>query len=106
MLPVTVPYWRLSGFYLFYFAALGVFLPYWALYLHSLGFSPLEIGELMATAAITKVIAPNVWGWLADHTGKRMLVVRVGSACAVLAFIGVFVAQGYWWMLLVMLVWK
>lgn len=104
MLPVTVPYWRLSGFYLFYFAALGVFLPYWALYLHSLDFSPFEIGELMATAAITKVIAPNVWGWLADYTGKRMLVVRVGSACAVLAFSGVFVAQGYWWMLLVMLV--
>ena len=104
MLPASVPYWRLSGFYLFYFAALGVFLPYWGLYLHSLQFSPVEIGELMATVAVTKVIAPNVWGWIADHTGKRMLVVRVGIACAMLAFIGVFFAHDYWWLLLVMLV--
>lgn len=104
MLPMTVPYWRLSGFYLFYFAALGVFLPYWSLYLHSLGFSPVEIGELMATVAFTKVIAPNVWGWIADHTGKRMTVVRVGCACAVLAFTGVFLAHGYWWLLMVMLI--
>lgn len=101
---MTVPYWRLSGFYLFYFAALGAFLPYWSLYLHSLGFSPIEIGELMATVAFTKVIAPNVWGWIADHTGKRMTVVRVGCACAVLAFTGVFLAHGYWWLLMVMLV--
>jgi len=104
MLRTTVPYWRLSGFYLFYFAALGAFLPYWGLYLHSLGFSPVEIGELMATVGFTKVVAPNVWGWIADHTGKRMIVVRMGCACAVLAFIGVFFAHGYWWLLLVMLV--
>ena len=26
-------YWRLSGFYLFYFALLGTLVPYWALYL-------------------------------------------------------------------------
>ena len=99
-----MPYWRLSGFYLFYFAVLGAFLPYWGLYLHGLKFSPLEISELMATIGFAKVVAPNVWGWLADHTGKRMLVVRVGCACAVLAFIGVFFAHSYWWLLLVMLI--
>ncbi|MFZ4703602.1 MAG: MFS transporter, partial [Candidatus Methylumidiphilus sp.] len=26
-----LPYWRLSGYYVFYFAALGCFMPYWAL---------------------------------------------------------------------------
>ncbi|HRW66654.1 MAG TPA: MFS transporter, partial [Candidatus Competibacter sp.] len=31
-------YLRLSGFYLFYFAILGVLLPYWGLYLLALGF--------------------------------------------------------------------
>ncbi len=96
-------YVQLSSFYLCYFATLGAFLPYWGLYLHSLSFSPLEIGELMATVAFAKVIAPNVWGWIADHTGKRMIIVRVGCACAVLAFIGVFFAHSYWWLLLVML---
>ncbi len=104
MPPSSVPYWRLSGFYLLYFAVLGAFLPYWGLYLHALSFSPVEIGELMATIGFTKVIAPNVWGFLADQTGKRMVVVRVGCICALLAFIGVLFAHSYWWLLLVMLV--
>ena len=43
-----MPYWRLSTFYLFFFASLGALLPYWALYLDSLGFSSADIGELMA----------------------------------------------------------
>lgn len=96
------PYWRLSGFYLFYFASLGVLVPYWPLYLKSLEFSPSAIGELMAVVMATKIIAPNVWGWIADHTGKRMLIVRIGSLFAVVCFAGVFFGQGYWWMVLVM----
>ena len=43
-----MPYWRLSTFYLFYFAALGALVPYWGLYLQSLGFGAVEIGSLTA----------------------------------------------------------
>ncbi|MCV6614229.1 MAG: MFS transporter, partial [Cellvibrionaceae bacterium] len=28
-----LPYWRLSGFYFFYFAVLGALVPFWSLYL-------------------------------------------------------------------------
>jgi PPP family 3-phenylpropionic acid transporter len=91
-----MPYWRLSTFYLFYFASLGALLPYWSLYLQSLGFSPLQIGELMALLMATRIIAPNLWGWLADHTGRRMAVVRIGSMLAIIAFTTVFVARSYW----------
>jgi MFS transporter, PPP family, 3-phenylpropionic acid transporter len=97
-----VPYWRLSGFYLFYFASLGALVPYWSLYLKSLGFSSLEIGELMALLMVTKVIAPNVWGWLADHTGRRMRVVRIGSFLSMVLFLGVFWTDTYWRLALVM----
>ncbi len=97
-----MPYWRLSGFYLFYFASLGALVPYWSLYLKSLGFSSLEIGELMALLMITKVISPNLWGWLADHTGRRMRVVRIGSLLSMLIFLGVFWADTYWRLALVM----
>ncbi|MDT8404360.1 MFS transporter [Sulfuriflexus sp.] len=99
--PAT-PYWRLSGFYFFYFASLGVLVPYWPLYLKSLGFTPSAIGELMALVMATKIIAPNVWGWIADHTGRRMMIVRGGSLLAVLCFAGVFFGQHYWWMVMVM----
>lgn len=97
-----MPYWRLSGFYLFYFAALGALIPYWSLYLKSLGFNPAEIGELMALLVATKIVAPNIWAWISDHTGRRMPIVRLASLLAVLSFAGVFFVHGFWWLALIM----
>ena len=76
---MNVPYWRLSSFYFFYFATLGGFLPYWSLYLEHIHFNALEIGELSALMVATKVIAPNLWGWIADHTGKSLRIIRIAS---------------------------
>jgi len=98
---MTVPYWRLSGFYLFYYATLGAFIPYWSLYLEGLGYVPAAIGQLMALMMMTRVVAPNVWAWIADHTGRRMRIVQLGSLAAALAFSGVFFAQHFWWLALV-----
>ncbi|MCK4742767.1 MAG: MFS transporter [Sulfuriflexus sp.] len=100
--PSATPYWRLSGFYLFYFASIGVLVPYWPLYLESLDFGPREIGELMAVVMATKIIAPNIWGWIADHTGKRMMIVRGGSLLACIFFAGVFWGDSYLWIALTM----
>lgn len=96
------PYWRLSGFYLFYFASLGALIPFWGAYLRAQGFSELAIGELVAIIMATKIVAPNVWGWIADHSGKRMLIVRLASFLALVCFAGIFIAGGYWWIALVM----
>lgn len=96
-----MPYWRLSGFYLFYFASIGVLVPYWGPYLNRLGFSPSEIGELMAMVMATKIVSPNIWAWIADHTGRRMQIVRGGSFLAALFFAGVFFGNGYWWLMAV-----
>ncbi|MEJ2554135.1 MAG: MFS transporter [Gammaproteobacteria bacterium] len=98
---MTVPYWRLSAFYLFYYATLGAFIPYWTLYLAGKGYLPAAIGQLMALMMMTRIVAPNVWAWLADHTGRRMRIVQLGSLAAALAFSGVFFAQHFWWLALV-----
>lgn len=90
-----MPYWRLSGFYLFYFASLGALVPYWGLYLKGRGFSVVEIGELVAILMATKIVAPNIWGWIADHTGHRMLIVKAACLMATLSFAAVFMATGY-----------
>jgi PPP family 3-phenylpropionic acid transporter len=95
-------YWRLSGFYLFYFASLGALLPYWSLYLESLGFNVTEIGQLVAILMATKIVAPNIWGWIADHTGHRMAIIRTGSLLAAMTFAGVFMGNSFWWLALVM----
>lgn len=95
---MSTPYWKLSGFYFFYFASIGAFVPYWGLYLRDQGFNPAQIGELMAIIMATKIIAPNVWGWLADTTGRRTWVIRVAALLALVCFSGVTLYSGYWWM--------
>lgn len=89
------PYFRLSSFYLFYFASVGVFVPYWSVYLLSEGFTPGQIGELIAITMATKVFAPYLWGWIADHTGRRLGIIRWATFLAALAFGGIFLAESY-----------
>ncbi len=98
---MSVPYWRLSSFYFFYFATLGGFLPYWSLYLEHIKFSALEIGELSALMVATKIIAPNLWGWIADHTGKSLRIIRIASFFAALIFAGFFFKDSYLWVAMI-----
>ena len=100
----TTPYWRLSGFYFFYFASLGVFVPYWGLYLQWQGFSAQEIGEITAIFLGARIIAPNLWAWLADFHGQRMRIVRVTSIIGTIAFSAILLDNSYIWIAVVMLV--
>jgi len=98
-----MPYWRLSGFYFFYFAALGALVPYWGLYLLSLGFNAVQIGNLMALLLVSRIVAPNIWGWIADHRGQRMAVVRWAAFLSAVAYAGVFLGTGFGWLALVVM---
>ncbi len=100
----NIPYWRLSGFYWFYFAALAAFIPYFGLYLSDAGYSSLEIGQLMAVIMATKIVAPYLWGWIADHRGNRLSIIRLGAVLSLLAYGGIFFVDSYWWLFLVLLV--
>jgi PPP family 3-phenylpropionic acid transporter len=95
---------RLSGFYLAYFAFIGAFAPYWALYLKSLGFNAAEIGVLISINPVARIFGPALWGWLADHSGRRMRIVRVTLCIMFLVFCAVFYARTYLTMILVMMV--
>lgn len=97
-------YWRLSNLYFWFFALLGGLLPYWSLYLEGRGFSYMEIATLMATIQLTKVIAPSLWGWLGDRTGRQVQLVRYGAVVGSFCFIGVFLEPDFYGLLLVMLV--
>lgn len=93
-----MPYWRLSTFYFFYFAVLGSLIPFWGVYLQSIGFNARQIGELMALLMFSRIIAPYIWGWLADHKRQRLTIVHVAAFLAPLSFGGVFLGTGFWWM--------
>ncbi len=102
----AMPYWRLSTFYFFYFALLGALVPYWGLFLRERGFDAVAIGELMAILMATKIVAPNIWGWLGDHLGHRMQIVRFASLVSILVFAGMFWSTGFWAIALVMVLYS
>jgi len=79
-------------------------MPFWGVYLQDQGFSALAIGQLIAILQATKIIAPNVWGWLADRTGRSMRIVRLATLLSWFAFLGIFLVQGFWGTALVMIV--
>lgn len=89
-------YWQLSTVYFFYFAVLGATNPYWGLFLQEEGFNAQEIGSLMAIFIATKLIAPNLWGYLADRTGQHLKVMQWGALLTPTFFIGVYWQQGFW----------
>jgi len=94
--------WRIAGFYFFYFAFVGMYSPYWSLYLKSIQFDAVQIAILMSVGPVMRMIAPNIWGWLADRTGNRLLVVQIAAALGALSYLGVFATTSFCGMLLVL----
>ena len=97
-----LPFFKLSSFYFFYFASVGAFIPYWGVYLKDQGFGPAQVGHMMAVIQGTKIIAPIVWGWLADRSGQRAGIIKLGAMLSLFLFSGVTFVAGYWWIIAVM----
>jgi MFS transporter, PPP family, 3-phenylpropionic acid transporter len=88
-------YARLSAFYLCYFGALGVFVPYYAFFLQAEGFGAIAIGQLMAIPMAMRVLAPGLWGWAADRSGRRDLVLRTAALLAATGAAMLLGAKGF-----------
>jgi len=86
---------RLATFYLFYFGAIGVFVPFFSFYLQHRGFSAVAIGQLMAIPMAMRVLAPGLWGWAADTSGRRDLTLRIGVSLAAAGALWLAGASGY-----------
>jgi len=51
---------------------------------------------------VMRIFAPNIWGYIADRTGKRTLIVQIAAMGSVLVFVGVFFGSSFWWLFAVM----
>jgi PPP family 3-phenylpropionic acid transporter len=71
-----------------YFAGVGLFNPYAPLWFQSLGFSALLIGGIASLQSWTRVFAPYAWGWVGDHRGRRVGLIRLASAATLLSALG------------------
>lgn len=94
---------KLSALYFTYFALLGVMAPYLSLYLENEGYSLLEIGQLLSILMITKMVAPLIWGGLADRYNKSVILVRIGSLMTLICYVGFFWAHDFWTIALVII---
>ena len=102
MFPLTINF-RLSFYFFSYFAAIGVFLPYWTVYLKEIkGFEAAEIGELMAVYMLTKMVAPIIWGWLADRYNNLSMMVRIACVLTLLCFCASYTSDSYLGIMVVM----
>lgn len=78
-----------------YFGFIGYFNPYLPLWLKELGFGTFAIGVLSAVQSLTRVVAPYAWGWLSDHTGHRVWLMRIAALLAFLCAWGLL-ATPHW----------
>ncbi len=80
-----------------YFGYAGLFNTYAPLWFQSLGMSTLAIGALASLQSGTRLFSPYVWGWLADHTGRRSLLLRLSVGLSLATSLGFVVSQVPGW---------
>ena len=75
------PLQRLCAFWFVYLGAIGVFFPFFGLYLReNAGLSGLEVGIVLSVMPLVGVIAQPLWGQLADRSGARGRVLALVTA--------------------------
>jgi len=91
---ITREQWKLMGvlslFWATLFGALGIFFPFYSLYLNeNLGLSGKQVGLAMGVFHLVGLIGQPAWGYLADRTGARktvLVVITLGMALGFVAF--------------------
>ncbi len=83
----SLPYFNAAQYFL-YFGVMGVFLPYFNLYLHHIGFSGMEIGILSGLRSGVMVVFPLVWAGLADRFTIRKPIYILCNVVSVVIWAG------------------
>ena len=91
---ITREQWKLMGvlslFWATLFGALGIFFPFYSLYLKdSLGLSGQQIGLAMGVFHLVGLVGQPSWGYMADRTGARkavLVIITLGMALGFVAF--------------------
>src|SRR5690349_24975547 len=87
----------LTLFWFVYFGSLGIFFPYFSLYLReNAGLTGTEVGVILAISPLVGMVAQPFWGQLADRTGKRgrlLVLLTLGTAAE---YYVVWIATVFW----------
>jgi PPP family 3-phenylpropionic acid transporter len=78
-----------------YYAFMGTLTTYAPLYFAAHGVSAAQVGVLMSLVQVMRIVGPTLWGWVADHTSRRVLVLRMTALGALAAFSGIAFGQAF-----------
>lgn len=93
------------GLFLFcYYAHAGTWSTYATLFFADKGMTVAQIGVLMSMTQVLRIVGPNVWGYVADHYDRRVLVLRLAGFAALAGFSGFFFGGGFGHFMLAMIV--
>ena len=88
-------FFKLSSSYFWYFAVLGLVMPFLGVFLDYRDFNSRQIGEILAIVTASKVLGPSLWAMLADKTGKQLSIIRLGAFLAAISFMMLAFVEGY-----------
>jgi PPP family 3-phenylpropionic acid transporter len=89
------PLARFAQFLFVYYAFMGALTTYAPLYFAFHGVSAAGVGILMSLVQVMRIVGPTLWGWVADHSSRRVLVLRMTAVGALLAFSGIVLGTGF-----------
>jgi PPP family 3-phenylpropionic acid transporter len=94
---------RFASYYGAVFLALGIYLPFWPVWLAERGLGATDIGLLLALASWVKVLSVPPIARLADRTGRHKAAIVLLSAASLVSFAAFLLAAEFWSILAVQL---
>ncbi|GAB2929454.1 MFS transporter [Rheinheimera gaetbuli] len=82
--------------YFTYFGVLGIFVPYFGLFLDGRGLNSADIGLLLAIVTASRIVGPSAWALIAERSGKPHAVMRIGATLAAIGWLSSFADFGFW----------
>jgi MFS transporter, PPP family, 3-phenylpropionic acid transporter len=87
-------------FYFSYFAAIGIYVPYWTLYLRDLGLSSLQVGTLYSIPSLARIVIPLLVGYFADRFNQRRSLLIVAALGQLIPLSLIFWLHSYGYLLI------
>jgi PPP family 3-phenylpropionic acid transporter len=101
---VPVQAFSFALFLFCYYAHAGTWSTYATLFFADKGMTVAQIGVLMSMIQVLRIVGPNVWGYVADHYDRRVLVLRMAGFAALAGFSGFFFGASFAHFMLAMVV--
>src|ERR1041384_6564401 len=91
----------LTLFWFVYMASVGIFYPYFSLYLkENAALSGIELGCVLAALPLIGLLGQPLWGYVADRTGARGKIVALLSLGSAVGYLSLGQANGFEYILL------